>query len=97
MTKIYCFVNSGKGTDWQAVMAMAEDGKVVGNHISSSKGWAKHDIGITSDWKHDDYQKNYPEGYELIWLDNPETSEELKLAYEKNQERRIAFGAKNGK
>lgn len=26
MSKIYCFVNSGVGTDFQSVLALAEDG-----------------------------------------------------------------------
>jgi hypothetical protein len=86
--KIYCFVNSGKGSDWQNVIALCEDGHCLAQHLSSSEGWAKHDIGINSNWKHDNYKNHCPEGFELIWIDEPENSEEVDLAYSLNQKLR---------
>lgn len=86
MKKIFCFVNSGRDTNWQIVIALCEDGHCLAQHLSSSEGFAKHDIGITSDCKHEKYKEHCPEGYELIWLDNPESSVDLDAAYEKNQE-----------
>lgn len=54
--------------DWTDI-----DGRVklviLANHFSSGKNWCKHDMGITSDWKHDIYDAAYPDGYELVWLD----------------------------
>lgn len=88
MSKIYCFVNSGAGTDWQEVIAIAEDGHCLASHISSSQLWARHDIGVTSDWKHEHYKEHYPSGYELIWLNDPENNDGLKLAIERNEELR---------
>lgn len=88
LPKIYCFVNSGVGTDWQNVLAMAEDGTCLAEHISSSKGFAKHDIGWTSDWQHEHYGKHYPDGYELEWVDSPKDHEGLLHAYALNQERK---------
>lgn len=81
--KIYCFINSGKGTDWQNVQALTEDGVFIAGHISSNEGYAKHDIGLTSDWKHEIYEKEYPEGYELEWVDDPKNHEGILAAYEK--------------
>jgi len=83
--KIFCFVNSGKGTDCQAVMALCADGVFLASHISSSEGFARHDIGITSDWKHDTYKKHCPEGFDLEWVDDPLNHPELMAAYELNQ------------
>ena len=85
--RIYCWVNSGKGTDWQIVLAMAEDGVVLASHCSSHHVWAMHDIGITSDWKHDAYAKHYPNGFELEWLDDPKpgTHAGFDAAYALNQ------------
>lgn len=85
--KIYCWVNSGRGTEWQVVMAMAEDGHALASHCSSSEYFAKHDIGLTSDWKHDTYAKHYPDGYELVWVDDARPGEcpGLDEAYAKNQ------------
>lgn len=85
--KIYCFVNSGKGTDWQMVMAMSEDGDCLAEHCSSSYAWARHDIGFESDWKHDIYKTKYPEGYELEWVDDPKSHPGLMTAYALNQKK----------
>jgi hypothetical protein len=84
--KIYCFINSGKGTDWIIVIALCEDGHCLANHCSSNEYWAQHDIGINSDWKHDNYKKHCPDGYELIWIDDASTSKEIDEAYELNQQ-----------
>lgn len=73
--KIYCFVNAISSIGYH-VVAFAEDGKGLAGHCSSNEGWAKHDIGINSDWKHEKYKEKYPEGYELIWLE--ETDENFQ-------------------
>ena len=73
MKKIFCFVNGGFGRMGGEVAAVAEDGEHLASHFSSNEGWAKHDIGINSDWKHDKYKAKYPDGYELVWLSPEET------------------------
>lgn len=83
--KIFCFINSGKGTDWQNVQALCEDGRCLAGHVSSNEGFARHDIGMTSDWKHDHYKKHCPDGYELVWVDDPVGHVGLNEAYKKNQ------------
>lgn len=30
---------------------------IVASHLSSSLGWVEHDMGISSDWKHDAYDR----------------------------------------
>lgn len=89
--KIYCFVN-GSSREWHPVLAMCEDGHVLANHASSTVGWARHDIGITSDWKHENYKEHCPEGYELIWVDEEDVRghEGIQSAYQLNQELRKA-------
>ena len=84
--KIFCFVNSGANTDMQGVMAMCEDGRCLAGHCSSTLDWAKHDIGLTSDWKHADYKEHCPDGYELEWIDDPRNHAGLDVACAKNQE-----------
>lgn len=66
--RIYCWVNSGHGTDMQVVVALAEDGTCLASHMSSSEGWARHDIGVTSGWKHEHYSEHYPDGFEMVWV-----------------------------
>jgi hypothetical protein len=77
MQKIYCCITnkipSVSGSEDVIVTAVVEkDGKLydLACHLSSTVKFAKHDIGLTSDWKHDLYKKAFPEGYELEWVDN---------------------------
>lgn len=53
------------------VEARTEDGELLASHVSSCEGWACHDIGLTSDWKHDTYRARYPDGYELVEVPLP--------------------------
>jgi hypothetical protein len=87
MNKIFCFINGGS-PGWYNVAALAEDGYCLAGHLSSSEGWAKHDIGIGSDWKHEQYKAHYPDGYELVWLNDDELdiNKEFNLAIKKNEE-----------
>lgn len=48
--------------------AMSEDGSALASHVSSNESFSKHDMGVTSDWKHQIYEKKYPDGYEIVWL-----------------------------
>jgi len=92
MSKIYCFINGGY-PDMLNVIAVAEDGKVLAGHCSSHRQWAIHDIGITSDWKHEHYKEHYPDGYELVWLDDPANDEDFKKIIELNKARIAAENA----
>jgi hypothetical protein len=65
--------------------ALTEDGHGLVSHLSSNKAFSQHDMGLTSDWHHDSYQKHYPEGFALEWVDNPNTHEGLKNALELNK------------
>ncbi|MGG3987432.1 hypothetical protein [Bacillus smithii] len=84
MKKIYCFINGGY-ENFLNVVALAEDGHVLAEHVSSNEYWAKHDIGVTSDWKHDSYKSFYPNGYEVVWLDDPLADERCVAAIELNK------------
>jgi len=89
MHTIYCFSNGGAG-QWYKAMAMADDGHVLAQHICSAVAYMAHDLGITSDWKHDAYNAHFGEGsWELVWVDNPLTHHGLQAAYALN----LALGA----
>ena len=75
----------GRGHQDYLACALAEDGHGLCSHMSSTIGWAKHDVGLTSSLKHDLYSKYYPEGYQLIWLDKPEKDEGWKEAMKMNK------------
>lgn len=97
-TKIYCGITGSYGNGCfsdVAVTALAEDGEYLAGHISSNEDWAKNDIGYNlqgvenprgpgaSKLKH--YAEKYPDGFELIWVDDVHNDERWKAAYEKNQ------------
>jgi hypothetical protein len=84
--KIYIFVNSRWASGDVVALALCEDGIPLGSHFSSNEDFAKHDMGLTSDWKHDGYKAHCPEGYELEWVDDYKTHPGLQAAYKLNQE-----------
>lgn len=83
--KIYAFVNGHWGGGDMVALAVAEDGTVLAQHVSSSPSWAQHDMGVTSDWKHDKYAEHYPDGFEIEWVDKPKEHLGLMAAFELNQ------------
>lgn len=84
MKKIFCFNNGGSGGMYQAV-AIAEDGTCVAQHCCSHEGWMKHDLGMTSDWKHENYNAHYGAGnWELEWVDDPKAHAGLTEAIRLN-------------
>jgi hypothetical protein len=91
--KIFVWVNSGHGSDWQVGMALAEDGTFLASHVSSCRDWFRHDMGVFPDgWKHDVYRKYYPDGYEVVEVLEGEeaTHEGLLAAYALNQTKKTA-------
>lgn len=67
MKKIYVFVESNLGHDLIGC-ALAEDGIVLAQHLSSSRDFVRLDMGLTSTRKHRTYDTYYPGGYELVDL-----------------------------
>lgn len=68
--------------------ALAEDGRGLASHLSSGAGWAQHDMGLLSDWKHDSYQAaSFPFGYQLEWVDDLDAHRDFQAAFALNQEK----------
>lgn len=85
------FIISYKSGDDVISSALAEDGHVLSGHLSSSYGFAKHDMRLSSNWKHEYYSKHYPDGYELVDLVTCTVEElrqnvEYQAALKKNHE-----------
>lgn len=82
MNKIYLFCTAtGEGTGnvrGSTVggdvigYALAEDGECLDTHLSSNWVYSQHDMGLTSNWKHEIYEKKYPNGYQCEWVDEKE-------------------------
>lgn len=85
MPKIYIFVNEKLGSGDVIGLALAEDGHCLASHLSSHEGFLKFDMGLTSTRKHEAYKNHYPEGFELVWVDDAINSKEVEEAYLKNQ------------
>lgn len=73
--------------------ALTEDGYCLAEHLSSNIGFAKHDLGLTSDWQHERYQKHAPDGFELVWIDEPRTDPRWQDALAKNRALNFATDA----
>ena len=83
--RVFLFINSS-APEWYVGMALAEDGCFLASHVSSSPAWARHDMGLTSDWKHTAYKAHYPDGYEVEWVDDVRGHAGLMAAYALNQQ-----------
>lgn len=86
---IYCF-NNGGSPGWMSAVALGDDGVAITGHTCSSEGYMRHDLGITSDWKHKEYNAHFGEGnWRLEWVDRDQfdTHEGFKAAMTKNAER----------
>jgi hypothetical protein len=86
LPKIFLFINGSNSMGLNGC-GLAEDGTGLSGHLSTHEGWAKHDLGLTSDWKHEEYMAHYPQGYELVWLDREDLdgNDEFNLACERNK------------
>ena len=99
--RIYVFCNSGDcrrpGCDWHTMLAIAEDGHCLASHVCSHHAYAAHDMGIDENgWERDKYAAHYPDGFEVVWVENPETDPDLSAAYAKNQALREASAPSSG-
>lgn len=91
-SKIYVVVTGewpspGPGfTPDYAGCALAEDGNVLSSHISSSESWLQHDLGVTSERRHDIYREHYPDGFEVVYvpMDQRDSHEGLQAAIKAN-------------
>lgn len=86
--KIFCF-NNGGSPGWYNAVAVADDGHCLAQHACSHERFMHHDLGITSEWKHENYNKHFGEGnWELEWVSDPKTHEGCKLAFALNEKLR---------
>lgn len=60
-----------------------DKGEQIASHWSSGVNWSKHDMGVTSDWKHDIYKSLYPDGYEIVYIGVFDTVEQAANELEK--------------
>lgn len=85
--KIFVFINGGI-PGLLHVTALTEDGHFIAGHGCSHEHFIYHDMGFTSDWKHDRYNEHYPDGWELVYVPREvalaRTHKGLEEAYKKH-------------
>ena len=68
------------------VSALADDGHCLAQHACSHKAYARHDIGIDSERKHEYYDKHFGAGnWQLEWVDDAKTHPGWLAALELNR------------
>jgi hypothetical protein len=87
--KIYAF-QTGGGLDRDVYgMALAEDGQVLTSHLSTNLDYLKGDLGFLETSmgkiKREKFAEHYPDGFEVIWLDNPQEDAGYMAALARNQ------------
>lgn len=82
--------NNGGSQDWWYGQLISQDGMGLGGHLCSSEGFMYGDLGVLSRRRadrHATFREYYPDGYRMdfVPLDEVETHEGLKRAYELNE------------
>lgn len=74
-----------------SAVALSEDGTALASHCCSHEGYMKHDLGLTSDWKHEHYNAHHGVGgWVLEWVEDIGSHEGLRGALRLNQLARLA-------
>lgn len=70
--------------------AVAEDGTDLGGRFCSSLRWVKLDMGFgSSGGMHTKYAEHYPNGYHLVWVEDPDNHPELQAALERGRQANV--------
>lgn len=83
LPKIYVYRPHKQLVDAEGI-AYAEDGEVLGRHISSAYGWFKVDMGLSCRcYHHAKYEEKYPGGFELVEvIGEEELRKHIKMEWE---------------
>lgn len=91
---IFVFCNAC-AKQWHSIVALAEDGTGLAGHLCSDHAYIGHDMGFTSAWKHDLYDKHYPGGWQLTYVDaeDIEVHARLREAVARNKQKQTLAAA----
>lgn len=92
---VFCFIIGEWGSDRAgrgdvSAVALAEDGIQLQAWTSSNREWAMHDLGVSSGRNHDVYRKHYPEGFNVVWIEDTKRDLRVVAAFER---RRVLLAA----
>lgn len=81
---IYCFVNSVHPSGMMQVVALSQSGRILAKDYAETEHESRAKIGLGSFNHHDQYELSYPNGYMLLWVNNPREDPELRRVIEIN-------------
>jgi hypothetical protein len=88
---LYCFCNScDEWSGLHIIIAVTEDGRILGSHASTNHDYGKHDI--QHPFKHEAYGRELPDGYQIIWVENAHGDERVQAINASLKARSIAAG-----
>lgn len=76
-SRIYLYV-ANRGTGWVHGVALAQDGTVLAIETSTSERYLRGDLEKVRHFAA--YASHYPAGYELQWVQHPESHEGVQAA-----------------
>lgn len=82
---IYCFINSEHPAGMKQVVAMSQAGRILAEDYGQSDYDCRVKIGLGSMRHHDQYALEYPNGYMLMWVNDPHRDAELRRVIEMNR------------
>ena len=87
LPRIFVFCNTRcDGGEWHHGMAMAEDGHVLAEHVSSAHAWLLHDLGVhPMSAPRDEYPAHYPQGFVLEFVEDVVAHAGLQAAIARNK------------
>ena len=82
---IFCFINSEHPAGMYQVVALSQGGRILASDYARTKHEARMKIGLGGFRHHDQYELAHPNGYMLVWVDDPRNDPELRRVIEINQ------------
>ena len=81
MSNVFVFPNGVQKTTGNLYFdVLSEDGVFFSQEVYESKEAAQEALGVTSKNRHEVYARYYPEGFEIVYVDPPDTHEGFQKA-----------------
>lgn len=82
---IYCFINSAHPAGMMQVVALSQGGRILASDYGRNEHECQSKIGLGGFRHHDQYELAHPNGYMLLWVDDPHNDPELRRVIKINQ------------
>jgi hypothetical protein len=82
---IYCFINSEHPSGMKQVVAMSQGATILAEDYGRSDHECRVKIGLGGFNHHEKYEQVHPNGYMLVWVDDPKNDPELTRVIRVNE------------